>query len=375
MRLLCVLPVLLLALPAAAADRGAERAWRAYLAGRDGRIGAAQDLVETLDREAGQPLEMPSLAIRAAALDALIRLDVPVRLDRLLPHARGALAPAVTILVVRRYRNDPDALTRYFDAMEQGDSWDWLAVGNLLHGLRAPGFARRLLSRQETAVTVQVRDSKGSYCPPSGNVVGCGYKESPEGYPPLAFYRLGGPPPDDWPEDLPPLLPHTFLTDGLRPVHYRRLEGHRIWFCSSHEGPPRELCRAEWIDALLRSAGGGPPEKGTRRGGWWRMKQPTFRLTEGPPVRYETVLRWAGTPPLLRQIGRERRALEVTFRDTARRLVRAGWLTDAEARSLRLRVRFEYRDLRRNRRQALPAIPVFPPAPIYPATPARSELE
>jgi hypothetical protein len=354
-------------------DDGARRAWAAYIAGQERLVEVAPDLVVMLEREEERPLKMPDLAIRAAALDALIRMDFRVPLDRLLPHARGKLAPAVTILVIRGHRNDTDALTRYFDAMEEEDSWNWLAVGNPLFERRAPGFARRLLSRHQTSVTVQVRDTQGTYRPPSGDVVGCGCTCRPEGYPPLVFYRLGGPPPKDWPDSLPPLLPRTFVSNGLLPVHYRRLEGDRIWLCTSHVGPSRAPRRAEWIQAMLHEDGEGPPEDGTRRGGWWRMRQPTFTLAEGPPVAFETVLRWAGTPPLLRQIGREHRALEVTYWDAARRLVRSGWLTQAEARTLEPKIRFTYRDLRREKRQPLPAIPLFPTMDPFRARPVASE--
>jgi len=339
---------------------GAQRAWAAWVAGRERLVEVAPDVLEMLDREVGEFRETPNLAVRAAALDALIRMDFRAPLDRLLPHAREELAPAVTILVVRGHRNDTGALARYFDAMEGEDSWNWLAVGNLLFERRAPGLARRLLARHRTEVTVQVRDTPGAYLPPGGDVVGCGSVRRPERYPPLVFYRLGGPPPEDWPDSLPPLLPRTFLSDGSRPVHYRRLEGDRIWFCTSHVGPDRAPVRAEWIREMLREDGADPPDDGTRRGGWWRSRQPTFPLDQGPPVRFETVLRWAGTPPLLRQLGREHRALEITYRDAVRRLVRSGRLTEAEARTLEPRVRFTYRDLREDRRHPLPGIPRFP---------------
>ncbi len=354
-------------------DDGAMRAWAAYIAGRERLVEVAPELVALLGREANEPLEMPNLAIRAAALDALIRMDFRVPLDQLLPHARGDLAPAVTILVARGHQNDTVALTRYFDAMEEEDSWNWLAVGNLLLERRAPGFARRLLSHHQTSVTVQVRDTQGEYRPPSGDVVGCGCTRRPEGYPPLVFYRLGGPPPSDWPDSLPPLLPRTFVSNGFLSVHYRRLEGDRIWFCTSHVGPARAPRRAEWIQAMLHEDGDGPPEDGTRHGGWWRMRQPTFTLAEGPLVEFETVLRWAGTPPLLRQIGREHRALEVTYWDAARRLVRAGWLTKTEARTLKPRIRFAYRDLRKYKRQPLPSIPHLSTTNPLRARPAARE--
>jgi len=350
------------------AEDGAKRAWAAYDAGREHLVEVAPDLVAMLDREEGPPTKMPSLAIRAAALDALILMEFQVPVDRLLPHVGYSLAPTLTTLVIQGHRSDPAALSLYFDAVDLMDSWNWLAVGNLLHRMRAPRFARRHLAGTCTHVTVRVRDTEGQYRPPSGEVHGHGFMDAPEGYPPLVLYRLGSPPKDPAKRDR-----RRLLSDGTHPVCTTRMLDRRIWFSSRFGGPDEAPIRAEWIEEMLLDAGGGPPEHGTRRGGWWRMEQPGFSRREGPPVTIEPTLYWAGTQPLLRQIGREHRALGITLRDTAERLVRAGRMTDEEARTIRLRVQYSYRDLRRDRRQPLPEIPAYPETALFQKRPSPAE--
>jgi hypothetical protein len=166
-----------------------ERAWGAYLVGAHGLREHAPLLVSLL--------EDPNIAaggweegvVRQAALDALIRLDAQVPAETLLALSGYAPDEAV-ILLARAPEMNQQALLSLF--MDGSPVARWLAVGNLLAGARAPGFAARLLAelKIEASVYVYEREDLRGYGAGSNGGCGCGVETGPEGFPPVSFYEL-----------------------------------------------------------------------------------------------------------------------------------------------------------------------------------------
>ncbi|MCU0724200.1 MAG: hypothetical protein MUE73_00175 [Planctomycetes bacterium] len=333
-----------------------EVAWGARFAGETGLREAVPGLLAVLRREAGAELDRESLFLRATVLDALIRLGAEVPAADLLPHAKDLLVPAVVIALSRRPADHRPELSRLFDELETGDPDAWLAAGNLLFALRAPEFAARLLGRLRMDLRVRVFSDDKPCLEPGGSVTGCSYADVPEGWPPLAVYKLGGPPPSDWPASLPPLLPRFLVADGIRPIFARRVGGERVWFCCAGDGTDRDECRAEWLAELLRGARAKPGKDDVRRRRWWRLRPLDLPLDLGPPARIVVDVRWTGRQPFLRQVRAEEEALRATFRDGVRHLAAAGVLTREEGRALRPEVRVTVDDRRTDRRAPLPPL-------------------
>ncbi len=167
-----------------------ERAWGAYLAGAHGMKEHASLLVGLLEDSNVAAGGWEEAVVRQAALDALIRLDAEVPAETLLP-LYGASADEVVILLSRApKRNERELLSLFNEAVPDVR---WAAVGNLLAGARAPGFAARLLSGLKVEASVYVYDWEGARG--YGSSGGCGglcgdSVHMPEGFPPVGYYSL-----------------------------------------------------------------------------------------------------------------------------------------------------------------------------------------
>src|SRR5688572_12636035 len=169
----------------------AERAWGAYLAGRNGLKDLEPALVGTLSDPAlaDGPEEQ---IVRQAALDALIRLGakVPAEHLRALPQN---FADEVLILLALAPGENRGALLDSFTAMagDSGHDAHWLVAGNLLAETKAPGFAALLLRDLKVEADIAVMDWNGTYAFGTNGGGGCGcggsYK-SPEDFPPVSYY-------------------------------------------------------------------------------------------------------------------------------------------------------------------------------------------
>lgn len=169
-----------------------ERAWGAYLAGRNNLRELAPALVEMLADPILASGGREEWVTRQSALDALIRLDVEVDAGRLLPLYQ--IAPdEVTILLARSPQKNQTTLLSLFD--EELTDARWLAIGNLLAGARAQGFAARLLKGLKVDANVFVFDREGPHNIGSngGSGGGCGgsfYMPDDDGLPPVSYYAL-----------------------------------------------------------------------------------------------------------------------------------------------------------------------------------------
>ena len=164
-------------------------AWGAYLAGSQSRRELIPDLLDLMDfvegpYSAGDPHGGWTERDRVLdfVLDALIRLDAQVSIDRIRKAGR-AFNPERTILLARVAGNT-DALLEILDQSTWRDSadWtaDWVVVANLLAPHPPPGFAARVWDRLQPSLTVSVRDEQTAPYPLGGSGRSCGDWGPPE---------------------------------------------------------------------------------------------------------------------------------------------------------------------------------------------------
>lgn len=133
----------------------AEQAWGAYLAAQDRVVEALPLVLSRLREQAALPEERRSFLLGAALLDAIVRLDLDVDVDDLLPHAHGRLLPAVVAHLARRPERRGAGCLRLFESLPAGER-EWRALGNALASVRTPGFVSSLLRDLELRLVVRV---------------------------------------------------------------------------------------------------------------------------------------------------------------------------------------------------------------------------
>lgn len=220
-----------------------EVAWGAFYAAEQRLEAAAPRIVERLRAEA--PDDVARLPLRIALVDALVVLDPAIDPAIVLPHATGLLEHGVVTFLARhpeRYGGACLALFRRADPSRTA----WVALGNALAAARTPGFAPELLRDLEVTLTVRVV-AKGQrrVHPPVGSVVGCGYGELPEGWPPPRLHRLFA-------------ATESRADDGVcfpgrHPIVSVRCgrDDRQVWTCSSVEAAPAspDAIRLAWLEA------------------------------------------------------------------------------------------------------------------------------
>src|SRR5262245_14744949 len=140
-----------------AADDAREIAWAGFLARRCKVRAAIPAMRQPLARLAGQNEIEPELA-RLQLIDALIRLDVSVPGEELLPHA-GAAVLRVPLLILAA--KSPEANASYFAARMAAIEWpdlEWRVCGNLLAAQRDPRFVAQCVRQLEFAIDITIRD-------------------------------------------------------------------------------------------------------------------------------------------------------------------------------------------------------------------------
>ena len=306
-----------------------ERAWGAYLAGKENLREAVPFLVEILrterpgrDREGRHYFEN--------VLDALIRLEAQVPPDALRPWLDAGYGPAL-ILASRDPAAHAAPLLQLFAKTGEKLYPYSIAVGNLLARQPPPGFTIQLLERIPLDLFVTVRDP--------GAFVGRGRSRSlsvrsgdglvriPEGFPPRVIYQLTV----DGKADGAALL-----ADGPRPVFYVREEyASDTGFGSSHRPADSPEASLEWLAALLVRP----------------TKDPTLATSRSVHVD------WAGPDDYRNQVGRARDALLTSWFAVVRECFDRGLVSRAEALAYQPKVDLDVGDLRKEKTDLPPLTP------------------
>jgi len=322
--------------------RPSEIAWGAYLAGEKGVKDAIPHLVRHLRPDPIRSGEAWALVDRAL-LDALIRLDAKVPAEVLVPRLHTDRRVLALILIGREpTRNRGLLLDRYDRGLEDPGFLDigTVAVGNLLAGSRAPGFAVRVMRRAPTRLTIHVREpGRGTVGLGSSFSVGSGdgHRRIPEGYPPYVVYEF---------REAGPRSRDKLFAHGPHPIVYRRTSrrGTRIGTGFTRIRYDRAEVLNGWIAAMI----------GT--------KPSLVRI----PRREVSTVHFTRADGYLAEAVRARDAILKTYWFAARRLLDRKLLTLAEAKSLEFSVTVAIEDEREDRSVALPPLPATTVAPDWP---------
>jgi len=349
---LTVMILVLLATIAAAADEKpddviarlgskltSERAWGAYLAGKNGVEDAIPKLVDLIRTVPHHKDKEGNLVVRAA-FDALIRLKAAVRPKVLEPHLRARFQTQAMILFAPHAGNHPELLLRLLDAQTGRDFGPFgVAVGNLLLRHRVPGFAPRLLRELKFELSVMVFDSGFGGRGSSSRMLvrsGDGRLDVPEGFPPTVIYRLS----------TGKKAGAVLLVDGPDAVYWTRTErtGTRIGFGSSTRPHPRDDLARAWLCRLAKVSPKTAPLRGFTH----------------------TSVTWSDDAGYVQHVAAQRDAILARYWKLVSALVTSEALALDEARALKPEVTITVEDKRKLNEGKLPAIPPAPKRPPLP---------
>lgn len=307
-----------------------DRAWGAYLAGKEHVKAAIPFLVDRLREPAGAETDEGRHCLRNV-FDALIRLDARVPREALAPWLSGGFRYPALILASRETPAFAEALESIF-ATQSGDRiWPFhVAIGNLLAASPPRGFALEVLKRIPLRLHVVVHDPGA----PAG--VGIGGRSSasfgdgrvriPEGFPPWVAYDLTF---EGEKEGA------TLLADGDVPVYSVRTErAEPGGYGSGNRSESARDCALGWMKKLLRAGADA--------------------AVIDPDRTLEVA--WAGPDDYVRRVAAARDALLGDGYALLAECVKRGLVTAAKARALTLSVAVDRNDSRAER-TPLPDLP------------------
>lgn len=316
-------------------DEPAEVAWGAYVAG-DTRIDAAVPLLmeRLVPNPDGDSREWQS--VRRHVLDALVLLGARVSSDKLAPYMKRKHSWMPFILLAREPEKNRDIFLGQFDKWA-GDKEDitvsTVATGNLLSGVRAPGFALRLLPKRQLDLTIVVRDPDDGY---SGNSAmrlrggtGDSHAEVLDGFPPYVYYDLvlvqGS------------VNPRTLVADGPLKVCYKRgvKTGPRVGYGGAIHYYKRAKCATEWIAEMAK------------------VTTTEASLPQVSRMHHS----WSDAEAYVAAATETRDAVLAHYWQVVRQLMKSGAVTIEEARDLEMKVVVDVKDERGDTSVPLPPLP------------------
>jgi len=310
-------------------QRWADKAWGAYFAGRLRLQGIRDVLIEQLRFQEplrNAPRDGEEYSYVQALLDALIELGGPVPADVVMPF-RSQWRAEVLILLARGEGNE-DPLLAMRD--EELSDTEWVAVNNLLLGMRSQTLFRKTL--EELRIThrfVVIDDATAGFGPGfgSGGSVGPGdHRIIPEGFPPTPRYQLQTYPADG----------DVLLAKGPHNVYFRRIVPVRrsFYWNATSRVTDRQRYRLEYAAEI------GPSS------------------AEGASLMFSpwTTLRWHSPEHFSSEVDRHLAVQAEQIRGFLAAAVQRGFV---ELRGLRLQIIPEIEDRRQGVRQALPQV-AFP---------------
>ena len=304
-----------------------DRAWAAYLIGEYGLKEFAPALIELLNPNSIAS-EWETEFVHRAVLDSLIKLRVGVPSDSLAPLYKRF--PDETLIILARSPSEhSEALLSI--AEEPGRTVCWVAACNLLAESKAPGFAAFLLKSVKIKIEIAVSESgnKGYWSGGSSTSVGCGVFQVPDGFPPIALYKLIDQPRRD----------AVVIAQGPRPVFYERQVvepgiANQKGAGVTDQSVERSLYCLEYLAALL---GQGASE---------------LELRE----KYSKSVAWSGIKRYKVDVISFRELVIGNFERLKKQCVERKLLSEAETEALRPNLIITVNDLRENKTPQLPEI-------------------
>lgn len=307
-------------------------AWGAWYAAENGLASLAPLVAQRLD-DAWLP-GSPLADARNALQDAAIRLGAVPSRTTLLRMAASSWSACV-VLLCRHGRAHPHSMLAVYDALD-GYRTAQRALGNAMAAWRMPGFAERVLAglRLKRVLLITDRDEPARFRRPWGSVSGGWRSPSADArFPPTVWYSVGR------------RGPHR-LADGAVPMRYGRL----VWGPAGISGAsaddpvglPPPPSHVDWLRTLVPHA---PP----------------------PPLRTvaHTSIRYTGRQPYRRAVRREIEEVHRRAFGWADALRAEGLIDDRVHRTFWPRVDVSIRDMRDDKRRALPSVRIPVPTPRH----------
>jgi hypothetical protein len=300
-----------------------DRAWGAYLAQKNGLKQFIPNLIETLRTLNGD--ESPDAwLVTSGVIDSLIQLEADVPADVIM-----SLKPRFTdrkvILLARSPLANKDAL---LELMRNTSNIVWRAAGNLLAGVKAPGFAALLLNRLHISVSIYVVDPGTGG---AGGGIGCGcagdgFIAVPKDYPPIGFYGLSE----------QPVRGYVVLAPGPTTIYYYRVvvnSGAQTGWGHGCGNLDYDQAVIEYLAMLLDTA---PDQVGLKSAESYSEQ-------------------WRGAAALTRRLRQIRADATAKYHSVVSRLTEANLLSEPEAKELVPYIEIKVTDLRTDRSVPLPA--------------------
>ncbi|MGD0873206.1 MAG: hypothetical protein ABSB88_26980 [Bryobacteraceae bacterium] len=190
---------------------------------------------------AAQPLAnahifSPEFSYVAGLFDALIEVDGAVPIDAFMPFERRWREPALILL--SRQQGTEDTLLAMRDELTHQDLY-WLAVNNLLFGMRSARFFTKTLEEIRITHTFDVRQgaSREPGSGSGGSIASGAAPKWPEGFPPAGLYYI-----EDRPSE------GALLVAGPHNVYFRR-GVPPVGVLGTWRDPGQEQFRLEYLGA------------------------------------------------------------------------------------------------------------------------------
>jgi len=195
----------------------ADNAWGAYYAGtlRDpGLRDLLADHLRAATQYAAARQDSGQFAYVATLFDALIQIGGPVPLDAILPFQAWQQWHSQVLILLSRQKGTESVLLDMRENRRQWHEVEWLAINNLLLGMRSQPFFAKTLQELNITHTFEIWDVSPA---PRGQGTGGSYAtgtplKTPSGFPELVLYYLqdhaGG--------------TGGILAPGPRTIYYRR---------------------------------------------------------------------------------------------------------------------------------------------------------
>lgn len=307
-----------------------EKAWGAHLAAACHILTLAPEIGAQLDRLHPEMLarfvwDSEPFWVGHAMLDALIQLRAPLEAPILASIAKGYPAEATILMLQNRVANE-SLLAAVRMAPVRG--YEWVAAGNALAALRAPGFAASLLREVRLTHRVRVSDA-GEDIPPStagSSLSALASARVPPGFPPVAMYMLTA-------ERKPDA---ELVSDGRTPIYARRVviePGVQRTLATGAEYCP-QCVRVGYLAELARIS-----------------YDEAYRAIEP-----HTGVRWSNSRQVDAAISRALALQKSRLRQLVERMVSAGAL-DRAGQAIALQIEILIDDQRSDRSAALPTYP------------------
>jgi hypothetical protein len=319
------------------------QAWAAYLVLRDKHKQFIPDLVALVHDYKVAGWQFP-LAEENRHDAMLAVLDDLIQFYAVIPAADAAKLypefPTQSVLLLSRANKDSTGFFMEIFRTEKSHSLEWLAVGNFLAQIQAPGFATYILDNMTVHATIKVT-TKGDLRFSEGPGVSCAIaipKAKPD-WPEVGNYLLttSVAPESDWPRVGAEKYfeqhsaAASFLVDGPIPIYSQRTVD-ALYDQIRHARVDGNGCGANYVDwDSLRER---------------YVTRMVSAKQDSPPLKsyFDETITWKDQSTYLQCLRNLVQQQQDAFTEVGRKLKESGWMTAEEAAAARLKLEIKIVD-------------------------------